>query len=417
MMMHNQSTHSRLLPSSDPAAEQPLSPLPKCETTSVCKGSAFASFRISRHFPLLDGLRGLSIVAVIWHHSADPAGPWGFLGVSLFFTISGFLITTLLLRERETTSHINLGAFYARRTLRIFPLYYAVVVLYVLAVLAVDRHSAEGKQFFANLPYFVTYTSNMFVDLGNGTRTIFYFAWSLATEEQFYLLWPATVRLLPGWRRPASLMLAMVIISLAGYSLMNAAAPSHPALLTALASTATVGLGCLAAYVLHEQGSFRYLYLLLGRRWAVPGLLVLMLYAGIARAPLELSAVLLVSMVVASCIRPHSRWEIINHPVLREIGKISYGMYLFHMLCLNVVRRLLPISLQQVTPVLFLCTLVLTVIVAEISFRTYERWFLRFKDRYRSQNASGATRTQDLRARSPNESQIHAPSGPSRHGT
>ena len=103
--------------------------------------------------------------------------------------------------------------------------------------------------------------------------------------------------------------------------------------------------------------------------------------------------------------------------MLREIGKISYGMYLFHMLCLNVVRRLLPISLQQVTPVLFLCTLALTVIVAEISSRTYERWFLRFKDRYRPQNASGATRTQDLRARGPNEAELHAPSGPSRHGT
>jgi peptidoglycan/LPS O-acetylase OafA/YrhL len=395
-MMHTPSTPSDHRQSSDTAVVRALPAPRENDGASLRTGSAFASFRSARHFPLLDGLRGLSIVAVLWHHSADPDGPWGFLGVSLFFAISGLLITTLLLRERESTGRIDLGAFYARRTLRIFPLYYAVVGLYVLAVLALDRHSAEGRQFFANLPYFATYTSNLFVDLGTGTRTIFYFAWSLATEEQFYLLWPATVRSLPGWRRPASLMLVVVVVAVAGYSLMDAATPSHPGLLTALASTTTIGLGCLAAYALHEQGSFRYLFPLLGRRWALPALLILVPYAGIARAPLALSAVLLVSLVVASCIRPASPGELLGHPALREIGKISYGMYLFHMLCLNVVRRLLPVTLQRITPVLFLCTLALTVIVAEISFRTYERWFLRFKDRFRPKGLPDATRASEI---------------------
>ena len=89
----------------------------------------------TRHFPALDGLRGLSILAVIWHHAVDPAGIWGYFGVSLFFAISGFLITTLLLRERAATGRISLRNFYMRRTLRIFPLYYAVVALYVVVVL------------------------------------------------------------------------------------------------------------------------------------------------------------------------------------------------------------------------------------------------------------------------------------------
>ena len=387
MIRHTPSTPSGVPHSSDVAAEQPLF-LPDEEDASFSKSSPFVSFQSVRHFPLLDGLRGLSIVAVLWHHSGDPTGPWGFLGVSLFFAISGFLITTLLLRERDSTSRIDLGAFYARRTLRIFPLYYSVVGLYVVVVFIVDHHSAEGKQFFANLPYFVTYTSNLFVNQGNGTRTIFYFAWSLATEEQFYLLWPAIVRFLPGWRRPVSLMLAVVVVAVAGYPLVKAAAPSHPALLTALASTTTIGLGCLAAYVLHEQASFRYLFLLLGRRWALHGILILVVYAGLERAPFAFLAVLLASLVVASCIRTPARSEILDNRVLREIGKISYGMYLLHMLCLNVVRRLLPIALQQVTLVLFISTLALTVIVAEISFHTYERWFLRFKDRFRPKSLS-----------------------------
>lgn len=93
---------------------------------------------------------------------------------------------TLLLRERERNSKIDLKAFYIRRSLRIFPLYYGVLFLYMVLVSVLERDSTAGQAFFNNLIYFATYTSNLFVPLDG--RVIFYFAWSLAAEEQFYLM-------------------------------------------------------------------------------------------------------------------------------------------------------------------------------------------------------------------------------------
>src|SRR5215210_4095717 len=132
----------------------------------------YDTYRSTRFFASLDGVRCLSILAVIWHHCGWNKAPegWavlstGYLGVDLFFVISGFLITTLLLRERQDTGRISLRDFYIRRTLRIFPLYYTVIGLYVL--------------------------------------TVFVFGCSLATEEQFYLLWPTIEKALKGMAIPA----------------------------------------------------------------------------------------------------------------------------------------------------------------------------------------------------------------------
>lgn len=129
--------------------------------------SGHIEFRNRRIFGSLDGLRALSVVAVIWHHTTGPhvsallaSGPHG---VTLFFAISGFLIVTLLLRERDRAGRIDLKAFYIRRSLRIFPLYYAVIAVYTLLVCVVERNNPVGREFFNNLPFFLIYTSNWFV--------------------------------------------------------------------------------------------------------------------------------------------------------------------------------------------------------------------------------------------------------------
>jgi peptidoglycan/LPS O-acetylase OafA/YrhL len=172
---------------------------------------AHRAFLSRSYFPLLDGLRCLSIVAVVWFHAAGATATSGIFsrgeeGVSLFFVISGFLITTILLREQSTTGGISLKRFYLRRTLRIFPLYYALLALYAILVAVIESHSAAGDQFWRNLPYFLTYTSNWFVTLG-ADRVIFFFAWSLATEEQFYFFWPWVVK---ASARPSPPIVAML---------------------------------------------------------------------------------------------------------------------------------------------------------------------------------------------------------------
>src|SRR6185503_13092808 len=181
--------------------------------------SGYQAYRSTKFFGSLDGLRALSILAVIWHHCGwqKVPGEWalagtGYLGVHLFFVISGFLITTLLLREKEDTGRISLRDFYIRRTLRIFPLYYTVIGLYVVTVFLFEKNPADAREFFGNLPFFLTYTSNWFVQLEG--RVIFYFAWSLAAEEQFYLVWPTVEKLLGVIAIPAivgALLLARTI--------------------------------------------------------------------------------------------------------------------------------------------------------------------------------------------------------------
>jgi peptidoglycan/LPS O-acetylase OafA/YrhL len=165
-------------------------------------------FLNTRTFHDLDGLRAISVIAVVWHHTAALAFPdvhvlqQGLYGVDFFFAISGFLITTLLLREHRRTGRISYRRFLGRRALRIFPLFYVVLATYVLLTIATRRGTPEATEFFHNLPAFATYTSNWFVDLEHGTSVTFYFAWSLATEEQFYLLWPPLlILLLARWRR------------------------------------------------------------------------------------------------------------------------------------------------------------------------------------------------------------------------
>ena len=347
------------------------------------------TFRRTRHFPSLDGLRALGVLAVIWHHVVDPSEPWGYVGVSLFFALSGFLITTLLLREQADVGYVSLGKFYMRRALRIFPVYYAVLAAYTVLVLVTEPHSGAGQQFLGHLPYFLTYTSNWFVDLGSGSRVIFYFAWSLATEEQFYLLWPSVVRFGRKWQQPVLFMVMLLLIDqMAEWYSARTPASAHVLPLRIATSVATpICLGCLAAYASDRPGSFRVLAASLGRTWMSPLLLLLLIPAVTFGAPMLLTHVLLVLLVVSCCVQPaHLLLPLLTNRMMLYIGSISYGMYLMHMLALNATRRVLPVNWQSPT-VTYLAVAMVTVLVAGVSYRTYERWFLGLKDRYRADAA------------------------------
>jgi peptidoglycan/LPS O-acetylase OafA/YrhL len=355
--------------------------------------AAHQGYLTRRYFQTLDGLRGLSILAVIWHHSGEHQGilAKGYLGVDLFFAISGMLITSLLLREQGRTGTVSLGGFYLRRTLRIFPLYYAVVALYVLLVGFLERGSAAGTGFFANLPAFLTYTSNWFVDLSSGNRVIFYFAWSLATEEQFYLLWPSVVRYARAWFVPPLVMAGLLALGEASRWGVGAGLLDRGMLpIRVLTSVATpICLGCLAAYMLHRPAGFRVAWRLAGQRWSAPLAAVLLLVAlSIEGLPEGLVGLAMTALVVACCIRP-------DHPLRRplelrflcHIGTVSYGVYLIHMLALNATRRLLPDSGSLTR---FALASVLAILVATASHRWFERPIMALKDRLAGRGGQGA---------------------------
>ena len=350
---------------------------------------AYTAFRTGRHFGSLDGLRALSVIAVIWHHTIghDAALPLLFAsgahGVTLFFAISGFLIVTLLLREHESRGGIDLRAFYMRRALRIFPLYYAVLALYTLLVLTVERHSAPGREFLNNLVSFITYTSNWFVVLEG--RVIFYFAWSLASEEQFYLLWPWAQRYLKP-ARALALMLGVIAV-VTGLQWFGHAEGSAPALWFRIITSIPLAIcfGVVLAHLLHHRRSHYALGWLFGWRGSsvlYAGLCLLLLGSGRApAAAIHLSMALLVGACVYR--EDHALAPLLRMRGLVLVGSVSYGMYLLHMLVKNVVVKLLAYSgLPQSNQLVFVLTLAGSIAVAVLSFRHFEGYFLRRKARY-----------------------------------
>ncbi|MGB3623248.1 MAG: acyltransferase, partial [Ketobacter sp.] len=226
----------------------------------------------TQFFSCLDGLRAFSILAVIWVHTGVNETGWhiltrGQIGVDLFFAISGFLITTLLIREKNKYGFISMKGFYLRRALRIFPIYYTVIAIYTLMVLLLENNTDKGNQFFSNLPYFLTYTSNLFVE--NSGAVIFYFAWSLAAEEQFYMIWPSVERFLSGFR---PVYIVLLILGLQGVTyLFIAQDPELSELLwikILICIPPPILGGVALAHLLHNKASFELLRPILGLKWA-----------------------------------------------------------------------------------------------------------------------------------------------------
>lgn len=354
----------------------------------VPDGSARAAqeFAARRYFAGLDGLRAISVLAVIWCHVAGPHElhllNQGNKGVDLFFAISGFLVTTLLLREWRERGSISLTGFYIRRSLRIFPLYYAVLLLYCVLVFATMRGTTKAAEFWDNLPAFLTYTSNWFVTLdGAGSHgTTFYFAWSLATEEQFYLFWPALM-LLTLWLTRRSWAPAIAAVLLISIQIVAAAQAKPTLLMIVLSSLAPAILfGVMFAVLLHNRRVFGLLYPVIGNRLMAPAAAVLLLACLQFQADGLLVRFLMALLVASICVRG----DTVLHPALNWrpavfVGAISYGMYLMHMLAANFARIVLG---HHSGLDVFAVTVVVVTVMAFLSYRFFEAPILRLKGRF-----------------------------------
>lgn len=350
-------------------------------------------FQTTRMFGSLDGLRALSVIAVIWQHTSGRPGPAffskGYFGVDFFFAISGFLITTLLLRERRKHGLISIRRFYVRRFFRIFPIYYLVLALYVALVLTTRRDSPAGDGFLANLPAFLTYTSNWFVSLSEGNAVTFYFAWSLATEEQFYLFWPpllALLLLIPTKTPWLPLTVLGMLIAVNQAAIFSGSTALPGVILGSLALP--ILLGSAAAILFDTASTFRILSPVVGARWFSPLVVILLFASLVFDTPEQLTQVLMVLVVMSVCITEKTLFHgILCFRPLAYVGVISYGIYLMHMLCANAIR--LGIG-EDSGIVVFAATTVLVIVVATFSFRFIESPILRFGRRFGSNTHTDA---------------------------
>lgn len=198
-----------------------------------------------RYIPSLDGLRAVSILLVLLFHTNTIL--WtslnGWVGVEIFFVISGFLITTLLIREEAKFGRVSLAAFYVRRSCRIFPLYYAALAAYVVLYLVLGFRT-DGGALKSALPYYLTYFNDFTHWAKNGTP--FQQSWSLGVEEKFYLVWPALAFALWWSRRRGRLLLALAA-ALVVLPLWALGASGH------YAPYSNIMVGCALAVALHNR--------------------------------------------------------------------------------------------------------------------------------------------------------------------
>lgn len=354
-----------------------------------------ATYLATRQFGSLDGLRFLCITAVLWHHT--PYWPdlthitvlvsRGHVGVDFFFVLSGYLITTLLLREEAAEGRFSLRGFYWRRALRIFPVYFLVITVAAFREIGLDGRTDALEI----LPWYYLFLANfIYVD----HITFLDPTWSLAMEEQFYLIWPTLLLLLP--RRWIGGVLAVLIAVnvLAGAGVFNALGLSGSAigpLYFSIGGTtyAPILMGALAALVLHRPGGFAALAPLLGHRAAAP-LCLGAVIAALAGLPGGLEGwpnLVVHGAMTATVIALVMREDNALAPVMQlrpiaRIGQISYGIYLYHLFAHAAIRALFPALWQEGRWMIFLLAYsALTIVIAEISFRTYEAWFLNLRHR------------------------------------
>ncbi len=348
---------------------------------------AHARYLSTRHFGSLDGLRCLSILPVIWHHATPRPLPgiWGKgpAGVDLFFCISGYLITTLLLREKARTGRIALGAFYVRRALRIWPLYYALLAAYALFAWLAPHDAAQSTHFFRTLPLYATFTANWFANWAVPFPILFSFAWSLCVEEQFYAFWPWLVRALSARSAFAAMCVLIAGDALAEQGVFSAwLGPS--ALRVATSFAAPIGLGSLLALALDQRPGFGFLAALLSKRWSAP--LALAAVAGLLcwpSAPLFAFQAALAALLGACVMREDNALA----PLLRArpvayVGALSYGAYLLNSTGIGLIRRLFPGQVEH-AGVVFWLSLPLVLALAALSHRYLEAPFLGLRARFR----------------------------------
>ena len=353
----------------------------------------FAAYKGVSRFSSLDGLRFICIFAVLWHHAPTvPFGPdttlilqRGFLGVDFFFVLSGFLITTLLLREEERKGRFSLADFYWRRILRIVPVYF-----FVVSAVAAYYVLFKGQARYAELvPYYYLFLSNF---LTNDIPTLAP-TWSLAVEEQYYLIWPLLLLVLPRRMIPGAL-LAVIGVNVLG--IMGAFAglgivpvdigPLHIALPNATYAPILMGSG--VALLLNNRVGFSWLSRALAHPASpVPAFVTLLVIIQLAPPDLRglpnlaihlMMSICLITLVIQdrNILTPLLSWR----PIAR-VGEISYGIYLYHLIALHFTSVFLTrIGWDLPWPVLILYSL-LSILIADISFRTLEAWFRRFRNR------------------------------------
>jgi peptidoglycan/LPS O-acetylase OafA/YrhL len=368
----------------------------------------------SFYHPELDVLRFVAFLAVFMHHAlprdasvyvnsglSPAATQWlltakeaGAFGLDLFFALSSYLITELLLREQAQRGTFSVSAFYVRRALRIWPLYFTFLALTVFVVPTLIPGDRFGPMYIVSFALFfgnwVCATSGLPFSVASPL-------WSISVEEQFYIGWPLLLRFF-GVNRLKQLAFAMLLLAVLTRVGLAVYGVEHPGVwCNTIARLDPIALGAILAFVLNGRApqisnALRIAlcvsafagWWLIARYLKQDGITSVATYA--------LSGFASVVML-AAVLRPDAR--LLRFPPfswLVYLGRISYGLYVFHLFALALMAQVSVLPLLRI-PLNFELRLVsaflLTVALATVSYKLLEQPFLRLKDRFRPGKSFG----------------------------
>lgn len=342
------------------------------------------------YLPGLDGLRALAVLAVLAYHADVVWLPGGFLGVEIFFVVSGYLITSLLLAEYRTRDKVSLKNFWMRRARRLLPALFAMIIatlVYMVLVLPDEVASIRGDVIAA-----FTYITNWYLIAAQksyfetiGRPSVLQHLWSLAVEEQFYLAWPIIFVLVLTRLKSRGAMLLLMLGATASALWMGILyhPDADPSRVYYGTDTRAAGLliGAALAFVWTPQadGAKRH-----WRHWlldavgfaAIGGLIFACLFMDEFNPFLYQGGLVLVSaataLVIAAVVHPKSPLlaPVLGLGILQWIGLRSYSLYLWHYPLFMITRPQLDTTLEGAPLLLF--RFGITFVLAELSYRVVE---------------------------------------------
>jgi peptidoglycan/LPS O-acetylase OafA/YrhL len=324
--------------------------------------------------PSLAGIRGLAILLVVAFHMDLPLRQGGPVGVTVFFVLSGFLITSLLIREADRTGGVDLRGFYARRVRRLFP----ALVVAVLVILSVAALAGRIGPVATDSVLALTYLSNWARATGDGMG-LWNHAWSLGIEEQFYLVWPIGFIALrrfaapTSWRFIAPLLILAVSSGLLRVALLVSGASGDRVYFGSDTRAEAILAGCVLACLFARPGGVTV------PRWLGPvSMVALLALASFDKEPAPWPGALYSLVAVASCgliaaaMQPGRQWLGLSSRLMVWLGERSYSLYIWHV----PVILTLGVAMDGATPVLRFCVVALASLALAVgSYRYVEHPF------------------------------------------
>ncbi len=370
------------------------------------------------YFPNLNGLRFIAAFLVIIHHieqikslskidnywgTIPFIGIIGKLGVILFFVLSGFLITYLLLAEEHSFKKISIRKFYIRRMLRIWPLYFLIIILAFLVLPNIDLFTLPGygkaiiySNLLLKLFLYAIFFPNLVLSL-LGVVPYASHTWSIGTEEQYYLVWPIILKYFKKYR--IILMLIIIVFYLAIGKLLSTHYTDilpYKSVIRAFWSSFNIdcmAIGGIYAILLFQKSKFLKLIQNTILFYLVIVLVIFLMLKGIYIPYIHYEFYSVLFGIIILNFATNDKIKVtLENKVLNYLGNISYGLYMYHPIGIMLALAI-SISINFTTNwLLYPLSFALTIIIAGLSYQYFEVFFLKFKNKFSNIISGNATK-------------------------